>query len=92
MAFDIQVLPCEHRSFFQLSEEVIPDRDSERPFHRICEIMRKSRARTVLVHRHVETESFYHDQYPHLVRPHPKRVSDGSVQCSVFSVQARLGP
>jgi len=27
-----------------------------------------------------------------LVRPHPKRVSDGSVQCSVFSVQARLGP
>jgi len=27
-----------------------------------------------------------------VARPHPKSLSDGSVQCSVFSVQARLGP
>jgi len=27
-----------------------------------------------------------------IARPHPKSLSDGGVQCSVFSVQARFGP
>ena len=41
---------------------------------------------------HYEGTPLHLDMRSVLDRPHPKSLSDGSVQCSVFSVQARLGP
>jgi len=64
-------LSCDSISFFDLTEHLAtsPPRlrlDMSRPFHRICELMRKCGAKCVLVHRTVHAEPYYDRQYPHL--------------------------
>jgi len=68
MASDFSIQPFTPSSFFSLSEELIHNTETERPFHRICEIMSKSSARTLLIHRHVEQEDYFRKLYPHLVQ------------------------
>ncbi len=66
MSENIRVLKCCPCSFFILSKEISSNYDFERPFHRICELMRKADAQSVVIHRHVEQEDYYTKQYPHL--------------------------
>ncbi len=56
---------CPPTSFIELADELCPGpQEDRRPFRRICELMRRAGASTMLVHKHVERESFFENDYP----------------------------
>ncbi len=62
----VEALHAKGTSYFDLTERIAGGDPGGRPFHRICEIMRKSRAETILIHREVQTEPRFTEYYNHL--------------------------
>jgi hypothetical protein len=62
----VEALPATGTSYFDLTERIVGADPGGRPFHRICEIMRKSRAETILIHRGVQNEPRFAEDYQHL--------------------------
>lgn len=89
-----EIIPCHQESFFGLAEKVVPNPDTVRPFHRICEIMRRSGVATVLRHRHVEKEPYFKNEFPQLVRELEERKAEvrlAEVQQVTF-LRTRIAP
>lgn len=52
-------------SFFEFTEWAVASSDTSRPFHRVCEVMRKGKAKTVFVDCLIAEQPDFEDKYLH---------------------------
>jgi hypothetical protein len=85
-----RLLDCLKISYFELCEELSPEIQSRRPLHRICSVMRRRKARWLVLHRHLELAPYFAREFPaaHMESEHLRRIVPGAdveiVQLSFF--------